>query len=577
MDHQDRRPGVRRVGFLGEPLAVRHPGRERQDAGERRVVAQAEVHRDGTALAESGEHDAAGVDAAFDLSRDEPTHALRGASQTDLVVTHRIESPDVVPGRHHHPEVQRHGDRRRVREHEPNAVTRSESEVGDDGHEIVSVGTEAMQPDDGRVRLAGRLDLHAGEQRVVVHRGARYRRRTTSIRSGRMDPRYTSALNRDVPPARAGEFAPLRIGAIAIDPPVVLAPMAGVTNYPFRAVCRRFGAAHYISEMISARGLVEDHPGTLRLAEFGPDEHPRALQLYGTDPAVLGIATRRLVDEGRVDHIDLNFGCPVRKVTSKGGGSAIPAHPRLLERLVRAVVGAAGEVPVTIKVRIGLNDDVITFEDSGRIAEGEGCAAIGLHARTAADLYDGEARWDAIGRLKALVRIPVLGNGDIWEAEDALRMMRATGCDGVIVGRGCLGRPWLFRDLADRFAGREARDPPNLGEIVDTMRDHARRLAAWFGEARGILSMRRFGAWYTKSFPGSGELRERLVRIRSLADLDAALEGLDRDEPFPIAAMRVRRGKSSGRQTVALPDGWLARRDDASSPGREAEECVSGG
>ena len=392
-----------------------------------------------------------------------------------------------------------------------------------------------------------------------------------------MDERYRSEINRDVPPARPGEFAPLRIGPLSIDPPVVLAPMAGVTNYPFRALCRQFGAAHYISEMISARGLVEQHAGTLRIAEFGPDETPRALQLYGVEPDSLAEATRRLVGEGRVDHIDMNFGCPVRKVTSKGGGSAIPAHPRLLARLVRAVVANAGDVPVTIKFRLGLTDEVMTWRDSARVGEAEGVAAVGLHARTAADLYDGEARWELIGELKQLVAIPVLGNGDIWEAEDALRMMRSTGCDGVIVGRGCLGRPWLFRDLADVFAGREPRDPPNLGEIVDILLDHARRLAAWFGEPRGVLAMRRFGAWYTKSFPGSAELRTRLVRVLSVADLEKAVQGVDRDEPFPVAGMRVRRGKSSGRQQVALPDGWLAHRDDAESPGLEAEDLVSGG
>jgi nifR3 family TIM-barrel protein len=392
-----------------------------------------------------------------------------------------------------------------------------------------------------------------------------------------MDPRYQSEINRDVPPARPGEFAPLQLGPLRVDPPVVLAPMAGVTNYPFRAVCRRFGAAHYVSEMISARGLVEGHQGTLRIADFGPDEDPRALQIYGVEPASLAEATRRLVGEGRVDHIDMNFGCPVRKVTSKGGGSAIPAHPRLLARLVRAVVQHAGEVPVTIKFRMGIDDEVLTYRESGRIGEAEGCVAVGLHARTAAELYDGHAHWEAIADLKQHVGIPVLGNGDIWEAEDALRMMRTTGCDGVIVGRGCLGRPWLFRDLVDVFAGRAPSDPPALGEVLDTMVEHARRLAAWFGEVKGMRMMRRFTSWYTKSFPGSAALRVTLVKIESVADLEAAIADVDRSEPFPVAAMRVRRGKSSGRQQVALPEGWLEDREDATSPGAEAEELVSGG
>jgi len=255
----------------------------------------------------------------------------------------------------------------------------------------------------------------------------------------------------------------LRIGSIEVSPPVVLAPMAGVTNYPFRSLCKRFGAGLFISEMVTARPLVEGRERTLKLADFGPDESPRSLQLYGVDPIYVGEAVRRLVGDGRVDHIDLNFGCPVRKVTRKGGGAAIPAKPQLLASIVHAAVRSAGEVPVTIKFRMGIDERILTYLESGRIAESEGCAAVTLHARTAAQLYDGHARWEAIAELKQTVEsIPVIGNGDIWVAEDALRMMRETGCDGVAIGRGCLGRPWLFRDLADAFAGRERKRPPRL-------------------------------------------------------------------------------------------------------------------
>ncbi|HWX23924.1 MAG TPA: tRNA dihydrouridine synthase DusB, partial [Vicinamibacteria bacterium] len=259
--------------------------------------------------------------------------------------------------------------------------------------------------------------------------------------------------------------------------------MAGVTNPPFRTLCRRFGAGLYVSEMITARPLVEGNRKTLLLAGFSKEEKTRSLQLYGIDPYYVGEAVGLLASEGRVDHIDMNFGCPVRKVTSRGGGAAIPLKPRLLRNIVRAAVSRAGKIPVTLKFRVGVDDAHETFLDSGRIAQEEGCAAVGLHARTAAQLYNGEARWEAIARLKAAVsRIPVFGNGDIWEAEDALRMMRTTGCDGVIVGRGCLGRPWLFRDLADVFDGREPQDPPNLGGVVDVMREHARLLVGWLGE-----------------------------------------------------------------------------------------------
>jgi nifR3 family TIM-barrel protein len=393
-----------------------------------------------------------------------------------------------------------------------------------------------------------------------------------------MDPAYKSALNRDVPVARAGEFAAVAIGGISVWPPVVLAPMAGVTNPPFRTLCRRYGAGLYVSEMITARALVEGNRKTMLLASFDAGERTRSLQLYGVDPRYLGEAVRILVGEGRVDHIDMNFGCPVRKVTSKGGGAAIPARPRLLRDLVRSAVANADGVPVTIKFRIGIDDDLTTFLDAGRIGEEEGCAAVALHARTAAQLYDGQADWSAIARLKDAVRtIPVLGNGDVWEAEDALRMMRETGCDGVVVGRGCLGRPWLFRDLADVFAGREPQNPPDFGGVVDVMLEHAQLLAAWQGERDAMRAFRKHSAWYTKGFPGGAALRERLMRVETVEALGAVLADVDRAQPFPPEAMRVGRGKRGGRQKVALPEGFLDHLDDATPPGAEAETADSGG
>src|SRR6266481_4303791 len=354
-----------------------------------------------------------------------------------------------------------------------------------------------------------------------------------------MNPVYRSAVNRDVKLASVAEFAPVKIGEISVWPPVVLAPMAGVTNYPFRSICKEFGAGLYVSEMINARPLVDGRDKTLKLADFGPDESPRSLQLYGTDPYYIAEAVKRLVSDGRVDHLDMNFGGPVPKVTRKGGGAAIPLKPNLLRNIVRAAVCNAERVPVTIKFRMGINLDHLTFLTAGRVAEDEGCAAVGLHARTAAQLYHGHAEWNAIAELKQAVKIPVLGNGDIWEAEDALRMMRQTNCDGVIVGRGCLGRPWLFRDLADVlkisvlgngdiweaedalrmmrqtncdgvivgrgclgrpwlfrdladvFNGREPLDPPSLGEVLAVMFRHAQRLSDWFGERLAMHSFRR--------------------------------------------------------------------------------------
>jgi nifR3 family TIM-barrel protein len=389
---------------------------------------------------------------------------------------------------------------------------------------------------------------------------------------------YQSPLNRGVPPAAPGEFAPLSIGPLKVWPPVVLAPMAGVTNPPFRTLCRRFGAGLYVSEMITARALVEGNQKTWRMAEFASGEQVKSLQLYGVDPHYVGEAVRRLVQERHVDHLDMNFGCPVRKVTSKGGGAAIPLKPRLLRSIVRAAVAAAGEVPVTLKFRKGIDDDYLTYLEAGRIGEQEGCAAVGLHARTAAQLYDGEADWDAIGRLKAVVtRIPVLGNGDVWEAGDALRMLRSTGCDGVIVGRGCLGRPWLFGDLADVFDGRAPQDPPRFGEVVDVMLEHARLLAAWLGEDGAMRSFRKHSAWYTKGFPGGAALRRRLMQVRSLGELERSVADVDREQPFPPEAMRVGRGKRGGTQKVALPEGYLDDLEDATPPGAAAELADSGG
>ncbi len=375
---------------------------------------------------------------------------------------------------------------------------------------------------------------------------------------------YRSALNRNVGLAAPGEFAPVTIGQISIWPPVVLAPMAGVTNYPFRSVCRQFGAGLYVSEMINARPLVDGRDKTLKLAGFGPDESPRSLQLYGTDPYYIAEAVKRLVNDGRIDHLDMNFGCPVPKVTRKGGGAAIPVRPNLLRSIVRAAVSNAQNIPVTIKFRMGINADYLTFLTAGRVAEDEGCAAVGLHARTAAQLYHGHAEWEAIAEVKRAVRIPVLGNGDIWEAEDALRMMRRTGCDGVIVGRGCLGRPWLFRDLADVFGGREPIDPPNFAEVLDIMLGHARKLAAWFGERMAMRSFRRHASWYTKGFRMSSEARAGLMQMETVSQLEQLFCHVDRSQPFPPSAMRVVRGKATGTQKVSLPAGYLNNLDDAS-------------
>jgi nifR3 family TIM-barrel protein len=355
--------------------------------------------------------------------------------------------------------------------------------------------------------------------------------------------------------------------------------MAGITNAPFRRLCRGYEPGGlFVSEMITARGVAERNDKTLRLARFAADEPVRSIQLYGTDPAAMGDAVRFLVDEEAADHVDLNFGCPVAKVTRKGGGAALPVHRALFREIVRAAVRAAGPVPVTVKMRIGLDDRVTTYLDAGRIAAGEGAAALALHARTAEQHYSGRARWDAIGELKAAVPgVPVLGNGDIWEAADALAMMAATGCDGVVVGRGCLGRPWLFRDLALAFAGRPVPPPPRLGDVTAVLARHARLLAEWVTEPIAVRDVRKHVGWYLHGYPVGGEVRRRLTATATVAALEAELARLDPDLALLPGADAGPRGKSSGPIRVALPDGWLAGADDPTPLGGEELEAVSGG
>lgn len=380
---------------------------------------------------------------------------------------------------------------------------------------------------------------------------------------------------------------PLTLGQHQVWPPVVLAPMAGITNIGFRRLCREQGGGIYVCEMITTRALVERNPKTLRMIAFGDDEKPRSLQLYGTDPEITAAAVRIVVERNLADHIDLNFGCPVPKVTRRGGGAALPWRRRLFARLVRAAVAAAAPsgVPVTVKMRKGIDDDHLTYVEAGLAAQEAGVAAVALHGRTAAQRYSGTADWDAIATLKQALDVPVLGNGDIWEADDALRMVAHTGVDGVVIGRGCLGRPWLFADLEAAFNGRPERRLPTLGEVAVTMRRHAELLVDQFtagarnparGERDGCTDFRKHVAWYLKGFPVGGELRRSLAMIESLAQLDDLLGKLDPAEPFPVTALGQPRGRTNSPGKVFLPEGWLASRDDDTVP-EGAEMDDSGG
>ncbi|HWH26814.1 MAG TPA: tRNA dihydrouridine synthase DusB [Pseudolysinimonas sp.] len=360
----------------------------------------------------------------------------------------------------------------------------------------------------------------------------------------------------------------LRIGSLELDVPVVLAPMAGITNTAFRRLCREYGAGLYVSEMITSRALVERTPASMRLIRHHESETTRSIQLYGVDPTTVSEAVTMLVAEDRADHIDLNFGCPVPKVTRKGGGAALPWKLDLFRDIVERATKAAGSIPLTVKMRKGIDSDHLTYLEAGRIAEAAGVASVALHGRTAAEFYSGEADWSAIARLKeAVTSVPVLGNGDIWSADDALRMMSETGCDGVVVGRGCLGRPWLFGDLAAAF--RPSVEPvethaiqPTLGEVARAFQRHAELLVEFFDdEQRACRDIRKHVAWYFKGYSVGGELRAALATSSSLDEIAELLSRLDPEQPYPGADAEGQRGRAGTPKRPALPDRWLESRE----------------
>ena len=383
----------------------------------------------------------------------------------------------------------------------------------------------------------------------------------------------------------------LSYGNIAIDVPVVLAPMAGITNTAYRRLCQGFGGGLYVSEMVTSRALVERTEESMRLIGHHESEKVRSVQLYGVDPKTIADAVTMLVSEDRADHIDLNFGCPVPKVTRKGGGAALPWKQDLFQAIVQNAVKAAGDIPVTVKMRKGIDADHLTFLESGKAARDAGVAAVALHGRTAADYYSGKADWDAIAELRAaLPDVQVLGNGDIWSAQDAVNMMKQTGVDGVVVGRGCLGRPWLFADLENAFRSylenpnaniNYSQVQPNLGEVADAFKKHAELLVEFFGdELRACRDIRKHVAWYFKGYPVGGSLRAALASVETLTHMDELLGTLDRSMPYPGDEAEGPRGRAGGMKSCALPEHWLDSRelgDSARASLLEAELSVSGG
>lgn len=381
----------------------------------------------------------------------------------------------------------------------------------------------------------------------------------------------------DAKPTSAVRIAPVDLGPVHVETPVVLSPMAGVTNWPFRVLCEEYGPdGLYVAEMITARALVARNPKALRLCRFATGERIRSLQLYGVNPGIVEQAARIVVDEDMADHVDLNFGCPVPKVTRRGGGSALPWKTDLFREIIQRVVRVCDEanIPVTAKIRVGIDHDHETFHEAGHIAQEEGCKAVTLHARTTAEYYGGHSDWSRIGELVSELDIPVFGNGDIWGADDALAMVEQTGCAGVAIGRGCQGRPWLFADIKHAFAGSGERTNPTLGEVGRIIVRHAQLLTEFYDgdERMAVHDLRKHVTWYLKGFPVGGATRRAFMECESLADVEREVAQLDQDAPYPERVVDKPRGRVRFQKKVHLPYGWL----DSRTTTHEEREALFG-
>lgn len=358
---------------------------------------------------------------------------------------------------------------------------------------------------------------------------------------------------------------PVDLGKIHIATPVVLSPMAGITNWPFRVICREYGPdGLYVAEMITARALVARNPKALRLCRFAPNEKVRSLQLYGVDPSIVELAARIVVDENMADHVDLNFGCPVPKVTRRGGGSALPWKTDLLQEILHRVVSVCDPagIPVTAKFRVGIDENHETFMQAGHIAQEEGCAAVTLHARTTAEYYGGHSDWSRIAELVDALDIPVFGNGDIWGADDALAMFKETGCAGVAIGRGCQGRPWIFADIRSACNGSSDRVNPSLGQVCKVILRHLELLVEFYDgdERMAVHDLRKHIAWYLKGFPVGGGTRKSFMECESIEDVQRNIDALDSSLKLPEQVLDTPRGRVRFAKKVHLPYGWLDSR-----------------
>ncbi|MDR1033820.1 MAG: tRNA dihydrouridine synthase DusB [Bifidobacteriaceae bacterium] len=355
----------------------------------------------------------------------------------------------------------------------------------------------------------------------------------------------------------------VKLGGLTISP-VVMSPMAGVTNTAYRTLCAEFAPnALLTGDMVNAYGIVYGNKKSKKMLSFSPTEKIRSVQVFGTDAKIMGEAAKLISGESLADHIDINLGCPAPKITRKGGGCALPLDTVKLADVIRETVRGAGNVPVTVKCRIGVDSQRITFINTGKIAEAEGAQAVTLHARTGVQYYSGEADWSKIAELKSLINIPVFGNGDIFEAQDAANMLLETGCDGVAIGRGALGAPWLLSDVADIIDAHGVLPQKNrvitLNFVRNTMFRHLELLIDYFeNEEHAVKDFRKHINWYLRGFNLGSATRDELIRTTRKSALNSILMRFDgktvQDVNMPKNA-RVRKGLAKGK--IHLPEHLL--------------------
>ncbi len=314
---------------------------------------------------------------------------------------------------------------------------------------------------------------------------------------------------------------PLKIGSVTLPNNLILAPMAGVTDLPFRLLCKEQGAGLLCMEMVSAKAILYKNRNTESLLEIDPRENPVSLQLFGSDPEIISKIAHQIEDKP-FDILDLNMGCPVPKIVNNGEGSALMKNPKLAGEIIRETVKAIDK-PVTVKIRKGFDDEHINAVEMAKIAEDAGAAAVAVHGRTREQFYSGRADWDIIRQVKEAVSIPVIGNGDLLTAEDVIAMEAQTGCDGFMIARGAQGNPWIFRQILHYFETGEHLAKPTLEEVTQMILRHARMMLEFKGEYIGIREIRKHAAWYTAGYPNSARLRVAINNVESFEALEELL------------------------------------------------------